>query len=759
MAPVKLTDKDIDHLVRLVATEADHSLVWSHPEEYAAQVHGIVDTVLNRVASGKWGSSVDSVANANRQFSKIAGPKSNDPYGSVDKVPDSDIPAYLPNIVTSWVTARSNGTPSSVGGNLHYANPTFSDPSNMGWINALDGPKLGFGDSTHWHGTTAGYTPIEADVEYGPRAPADILQRLHDRVEEARGYGQIPPTPAIRADVLTELKNRAQGVAAPELTPRLTETIPGRFGIEDPRPPLDWGQFKEGVGVGGVGSLLDGSINPAAPNPQPQLLAERLGVRPLDASASAVRPTMEQLQAIRDVSRVLPQPSYQDGTLVDPATTDEVLGSIPVPLARPTAGFFAPQVQEDLRAPESPLSGSAAGRPGGATSVPMPGGKVDNGQPSQTVAPVIRQQETGKLANGKTVQIGQSYQVGDKLLIAEGDGKGGAVLRDVEDVRDDFLRTIDPNAPLLLENSLAGTAARMFAAPMIKEQIAQAGKDVQSGLGDLFSGALRTAGGMTQQARDQISQMFSRTAAPVSANQNLNTARQEQSAQRTTAPPLSANANLSQARSEQSSQRASVGPRSLSAPTAGLTAAERNAIAAYTPKTEMKSVPVTTTIRNPKYDAWVAKYGDGSQVQTAATGGMITKNQLAAIQNVNGAVQKPIAPVIPKAPPKTIKVTTTKQVPVIVTAPMLPSAPSLLKTKASTSTVAPVGAMTPVQQLQAQGMSAADAYARLVANANYGAGGFTSSGQSRTTSTGESWAANPPSTDGAGERKYGGMSQ
>jgi hypothetical protein len=72
-------------------------------------------------------------------------------------------------------------------------------------------------------------------------------------------------------------------------------------------------------------------------------------------------------------------------------------------------------------------------------------------------------------------------------------------------------------------------------------------------------------------------------------------------------------------------------------------------------------VPVKTTIRNPDYDAWVKKYGDGSQVQTAATGGMITKDQLAAIQNVSNAVQKPIVKA-PPAPPKTVTVTTYKQV-------------------------------------------------------------------------------------------------
>ena len=713
MAQVELTDNDVDQIIRLVATEADHRLIWSHPEEYQAQVHGIVDTVLNRVASGQWGDTVASVANARNQFSAINGPRNNNytVWGSVDQVPDSVIPDFLPNIVTSWVTARAAGTPSSIGGNLNYANPIGSDASNLAWINALDGPRLGFGNSTHYHGTVPGLTPVEASVSYGPRAPADILQRLHDRVEEARGYGQIPPTPAIRQDVLTELRDRAQGVAAAGLTPRLITTESGEpIGRAD--PPLGPNMLPEETGIyaAGLGSLLTDPMSPATPNPQRQLLADRLGVRPLDANAPLrTAPTMEQLQAIRDVSGL--GPSYRDGTLVDPATTDQVLGSIPVPLRRPTAAVFAPQVAEDLRAPPSSLSGPAAGRPGGATEVPMDGSRIDNGP--RTVAPVTRQQETVRLPNGKELVRGQSYIVGNRLMIADADASGRGVLRDVTDVRDQWLReNVDPNAPLLLENSLAGTAARMIAAPMIRDQIGQAGQSAQDALGNLFSNAVSTVGGAAMQARDLIGGVFSRPAAPVSANANLSSARAEQSSQRqpTTQAPISANSNLNQARSEQSSQRTSViAPRfvQLSAPTAGLSAAERNAIAAYTPPAP-RTTTVTTTVANPAYAEWERRYGDGSQVQTAATGGNVTRNQLAAIQSVNGAVQAPIRPVVPPPPPRTI--TTRRVVPVQVTAPMVPTSPSLLRTK---SAPAPAGPQTKIDQLRAQGMTSAEAYAAL----------------------------------------------
>lgn len=365
MAPVKLTDKDIDYLIRLVATEAEHKLVWSHPEEYSAQVRGIVDTVLNRVASGQWGSTVESVANAKRQFSKITGPKSEQPFGSIDKVPDRLIPAFLPNIVTSWVTARSNGTPSSIGGNLHYANPKFSDPSNMGWINALDGPKLGYGDSTHWHGTTAGFSPVEAVVEYGKRTGTAALQGIHDQQAEAQGYGAIPPAPLARpayfnetgappvpatrpppppslaattgvkpldtnaSPALVAARARLQAardarMGAPEaaaVTPALKGVRGKTTGITDPRPQLDWGQFRPSVDAGGKGSLLTGDINPSAPNPtKPPVAGLRLPTVPA-APASTTRPSapVSPLPAAKPAASIIRTGQGLAGTVQMPA--------------------------------------------------------------------------------------------------------------------------------------------------------------------------------------------------------------------------------------------------------------------------------------------------------------------------------------------------------------------------------------------------------------------------------------------------------
>lgn len=698
MAPVKLTDKDIDYLVRLVATEADHKLVWSHPEEYSAQVHGIVDTVLNRVASGKWGSTVESVANANRQFSKIAGPKSNDPYGSVDKVPDSDIPAFLPNIVTSWVTTRAKGTPSSVGGNLHYANPTFSDASNMGWINALDGPKLGYGDSTHWHGTTSGYSPVEAQVEYGPKTSTDILQSLHDRVAATRGFGEIAPVPAIRSDVLTELRNRAQGVAGVSVTPRLLSEGGEVTGMEDPRPELAWDQFREGVDVGGMGSLVDGRISPTMPNPQRQLLAVQLGVRPLDAPPIPGRaPTMEQLAAIRDVSRVAP---------------------VPAP-----SGIDARPQDLSLRAAPSPASGPAAGRPGGATEVPgFGGGKVDNSRPSSpTVAPMVRQPQMG-VWNGKPVEIGRSYIAGDRLMIAGIGPDGETTLRDVEDISNEALSTIHPMAPMLFDDSPAGLAVRMIAAPMVKQQIAGAGNALKDAAGGILGDVSRLVGSIASQAKDTIGSMFEPKTLAATPTRD----------------PVGGGATFDQV------QRMSRTSAPLAAPGQGLTQAQRAAMAAYTPQAKPTVVapvaaPTTKTVANPAYAEWERKYGDGSQIQTAPTGGMITKNQLAAIQAVPDNSVQPMVPKPlprPPAPPKTIKVTVTppKTAPVPLQRPVV-TAPTVYESGGYLYEPNPGGGYTKV------GKAGSKTTAPVVAPKN-SSSSTTSSGQAKTASDGTSWAAN-----------------
>ncbi|WP_066482067.1 MULTISPECIES: LysM peptidoglycan-binding domain-containing protein [unclassified Sphingomonas] len=119
-----------------------------------AQAHGIIDTILNRTVSGRWGDSVADVVNAYNQFSDINGPVSRrDGRNSVDDIPASRISARVDQLVDSYLAERAAGRASSIGSHLNYANPNYSSANNLGWIMALDGPVLGRGDAIHRHGT------------------------------------------------------------------------------------------------------------------------------------------------------------------------------------------------------------------------------------------------------------------------------------------------------------------------------------------------------------------------------------------------------------------------------------------------------------------------------------------------------------------------------------------------------------------------------------------------------------------------------
>ena len=64
---IQLTSKDILNLKKTLQTE------WV---AFAGndQAYGIIDTILNRLASGHWGSTIADVVNARNQFSDINGP-------------------------------------------------------------------------------------------------------------------------------------------------------------------------------------------------------------------------------------------------------------------------------------------------------------------------------------------------------------------------------------------------------------------------------------------------------------------------------------------------------------------------------------------------------------------------------------------------------------------------------------------------------------------------------------------------------------
>lgn len=76
-------------MAKVAATEVDQRLKTINPEQYAEQLHGVQETMLNRMAGGKY-TSVQQMLNEPYQFSKITGPTKLHPYGSVANTPTPD---------------------------------------------------------------------------------------------------------------------------------------------------------------------------------------------------------------------------------------------------------------------------------------------------------------------------------------------------------------------------------------------------------------------------------------------------------------------------------------------------------------------------------------------------------------------------------------------------------------------------------------------------------------------------------------------
>ena len=185
---LSLSDKDVNDIVKVTSTEVVAGL---NDQAFSQQAAGVVDTILNRVASGKWGNSVQNVVNARAQFSKINSVLKGS-YGSIDKMPDSAVNKKTANFVRNYLAQRANGKPSIVGGHLDYANPYYSTKNNMGWINKLKDKfniVLGSGKAVHYHGTTddkirnmPGSFKIELTGEKGQQASQNMPANSNEAV-------------------------------------------------------------------------------------------------------------------------------------------------------------------------------------------------------------------------------------------------------------------------------------------------------------------------------------------------------------------------------------------------------------------------------------------------------------------------------------------------------------------------------------------------------------------------------------------------
>lgn len=148
---ISLTPREVTDLKKTLMTE------WV-PKQGDMQGKGIIDTILNRKASGKWGDTIGEVVSARKQFSAINGgipwTKGRIARG-IDDIPDSVLAhgrgKLASDLVDSYLPERAAGASSSVGDHLNYANRAHSTPNNFAWIDKLQGPKFG----GHQHGTTA----------------------------------------------------------------------------------------------------------------------------------------------------------------------------------------------------------------------------------------------------------------------------------------------------------------------------------------------------------------------------------------------------------------------------------------------------------------------------------------------------------------------------------------------------------------------------------------------------------------------------
>lgn len=152
-----LTNDDIINIMKVTETEV---IKFKTEIYFQQQAAGVIDTIMNRVKSGVWGGSVSDVANAYRQFSKITGPANLKPYGSVQKMPFSDVSDRIKKFVNEYLIERQNGKQSIIGQNLNYANKFYSDEKNrIQWVDAFHddavkkGMILGIGKAIHAHGT------------------------------------------------------------------------------------------------------------------------------------------------------------------------------------------------------------------------------------------------------------------------------------------------------------------------------------------------------------------------------------------------------------------------------------------------------------------------------------------------------------------------------------------------------------------------------------------------------------------------------
>jgi Cell Wall Hydrolase len=201
----------------LEKTTSTEVAAWLHRDALDPQIHGVADTILNRLAEEKREGSISAVVNARWQFSAI---NSSLPgaYGSVEKMPAKAINKKVAKEVVRWLRLRAAGTPSSVGDNVNYLNPYYSSKNSLeswGWdvvsqANAT-GMVFGAGRAVHFHGTARNnHRPAPFAISL-PEDMSDMLSPANDAGSKAGGGPKTPRKAAEQSAIRAEVSGSSNG--------------------------------------------------------------------------------------------------------------------------------------------------------------------------------------------------------------------------------------------------------------------------------------------------------------------------------------------------------------------------------------------------------------------------------------------------------------------------------------------------------------------------------------------------------------------
>lgn len=379
MADVNLTQQEIDYIARVVDTEVPGYLARSNPAEYERMVQGVVDTVTNRIESERFPNTALGVLDQNRQFSKISGPSRLGPYGSAARAPKAS--PLAENAVYDYVAARAQGAPPTVGGALNYANPNFSDRSNLtSWINPMierGATALGIGKSVHQHGTVPGMDPVGFYTMAVEGMPSGPVPTPTPRDAIAPAYGimgaidPVAPMPVERGGLLGPASIPAAITPGPVEYGGLlgAPSMPGQAGKTGRvgSPSFDAGRF--GPAVSAVQETPVAAFAPAEAPPAfdpgrfgPQIQAPTAPSSVLGRFAE----TQPVAQGMAGLQRGLLDQQLSMGILpsipspIDPTKTAAVPGYVD-PMVRSQPQVQAPAIQE---VPQQPAPPQFAAQPG-----------------------------------------------------------------------------------------------------------------------------------------------------------------------------------------------------------------------------------------------------------------------------------------------------------------------------------------------------------------------------------------------------------